>query len=160
MSEGGQAAGADLRGGIGWVVFGLAILAASWRMDRFEAMGATVYTAPGFVPAMFGAALVLLGAALAWRGAAARNVAAPAGAEPLFSRRIALMLVLTLAYAIGLVGRVPFWFATSLFVAVFTWAYADAAPTSRRLFTAAASGVLTTAAVLLVFERVFLVRLP
>ena len=31
------------------------ILAAAWRMDRFESMGATVYTAPGFVPAIFGA---------------------------------------------------------------------------------------------------------
>jgi len=150
----------DLGGGVGWVAFGLAILAASWRMDRFEAMGATVYTAPGFVPALFGFSLVLLGALLAWRGASARPASAGAEAEPLVSRRIALMLVLTLAYAAGLVGRVPFWLATSVFVAAFTGAFADTSPPARRVLTALASGGLTTLAVLLVFERIFLVRLP
>jgi hypothetical protein len=33
-------------------------------------------------------------------------------------------------------------------------------PPARRAFTALASGVLTSVAVLLVFERIFLVRLP
>lgn len=151
----------DLGGGVGWVLFGLAILVASWRMDRFESMGATVYTAPGFVPAMFGCSLVLFGAVLAWRGWSVRQQAsAAAKAEPLLSRRIALMLVLTLGYAAGLVGRVPFWLATSLFVAVFTAAYAEGVPMARRIITALVSGALTTLAVLLVFERLFLVRLP
>jgi len=160
VSQGGETARSDLGGGVGWMVFGLAILVASWRMDRFEAMGATVYTAPGFVPALFGFALVLLGAVLAWRGWRARHANADTGAEPLLSRRIALMLVLTLAYAAGLVGRVPFWLATCLFVAAFTAAFADTLPPARRAVTALASGVLTTLVVLLVFERIFLVRLP
>jgi putative tricarboxylic transport membrane protein len=161
MSQGGEAARSDLRGGVGWVVFGLAILVASWRMDRFEAMGATVYTAPGFVPAIFGSSLVLLGAVLASRGwSARRHASVVADTEPLQSRRIALMLLLTLGYAAGLVGRVPFWLATSLFVATFTAAYAEGVPLARRVLTALASGALTTLAVLLVFERLFLVRLP
>ena len=149
----------DLHGGVGWVLVGLAILVASWRMDRFESMGATVYTAPGFVPAMFGCSLVLLGAVLAWRGWSVRRQAS-IEAEPLLSRRIALMLVLTLGYAAGLIGRMPFWLATSLFVAAFTAAYAEGVPPARRVLTALASGALTTLAVLLVFERLFLVRLP
>ena len=160
MSQGGAAARSDLGGGVGWMVFGLAILAASWRMDRFEAMGASAYTAPGFVPAMFGFALVLLGAVLAWRGWRAQHARLGTDAEPLLSHRIALMLVLTLAYAAGLVGRMPFWLATSLFVAAFTGAFADTLPPARRVLTALASGVLTTLAVLVVFERIFLVRLP
>jgi hypothetical protein len=150
----------DLAGGVGWMAFGLAILAASWRMDRFEAMGATVYTAPGFVPAIFGVSLVLLGAVLAWRGGSAPRVSGGAESEPLLSRRIGLMLVLTLAYAGGLVSRVPFWLATTVFVTAFTAAFADALPPVRRAFTALASGVLTSVAVLVVFERIFLVRLP
>jgi hypothetical protein len=150
----------DLGGGVGWMVFGLAILVASWRMDRFESMGATLYTAPGFVPAIFGFSLVLLGAVLAWRGWSARHAAGGVEAEPLLSRRIALMLALTLAYAAGMVGRLPFWLATSLFVAAFTAAFADTLPPARRAITALASGVLTTLAVLVVFERIFLVRLP
>ncbi|MES3015518.1 MAG: tripartite tricarboxylate transporter TctB family protein [Pseudomonadota bacterium] len=160
MSQGGEAARSDLGGGVGWMVFGLAILAASWRMDRFESMGATVYTAPGFVPAMFGFALVLLGAVLAWRGWRARHAGVDTAPGPLLSRRIGLMLALTLAYAAGLVGRMPFWLATSLFVAAFTAAFADTQPPARRALTALASGVLTTLAVLIVFERIFLVRLP
>ena len=73
MSQGGEAARSDLGGGMGWMAFGLVILVASWRMERFEAMGATVYTAPGFVPAIFGFSLVLLGAVLAWRGWSAQR---------------------------------------------------------------------------------------
>ena len=160
MSQGGEAARSDLGGGVGWMVFGLVILGASWRMDRFEAMGATVYTAPGFVPAMFGFALVLLGAVLACRGWSVRPAADGSSGEPLLNRRIGLMLAMTLAYAAGLVGRMPFWLATSLFVAAFTATFADTLPPTRRVLTALVSGVLTSAAVLLVFERLFLVRLP
>ncbi len=160
MSQGGEAARSDLGGGMGWMAFGLVILVASWRMDRFEAMGATVYTAPGFVPAIFGFSLVLLGAVLAWRGWSVQRETGGAESEPLLSRRIALMLVLTLAYAAGLVGRVPFWLATTVFVTAFTAVFADSLPPARRALTAVVSGVSTTVAVLLVFERVFLVRLP
>jgi tetrahydromethanopterin S-methyltransferase subunit E len=150
----------DLGGGVGWMGFGLVILVASWRMERFETMGATVYTAPGFVPAIFGFALVLLGAVLARRGWSAQRVTGGAEGEPLLSRRIGLMLVLTLAYAAGMVGRAPFWLATTVFVTAFTAVFADSLPPVRRAFTALASGVLTSVAVLVVFERIFLVRLP
>lgn len=171
MTHGGVAARSDLKGGAGWMVFGLAILLGAWRMDRFEAMGATLYTAPGLVPGLFGLALMLLGAALSWRGWRARAEradtdpdAAPAAdghaAEPLLNRRILLMLALTLAYAAGMVGRVPFAPATALFVAAFCWFYAEEAPALRRLAAALLAGVLTAAIVVLVFEQVFLVRLP
>ena len=32
-------AASELRGGLVWVVFGIAVLALSWRMDRLEADG-------------------------------------------------------------------------------------------------------------------------
>ena len=155
-----MSARADLKGGVGWMVFGLAILAGAWRMDRFESMGATLYTAPGLVPGIFGLLLIGLGALLTWRGWRARRTGAAAPAEPLLNRRMALMFVLCFGYAAGLVGRVPFTLATALFVAAFTWAYADPAPPARRIVTALVSGVLTAAVIVLVFERVFLVRLP
>jgi hypothetical protein len=161
MSQGDVSTRSDLRGGMGWVVFGLAILAGAWRMDRFESMGATVYTAPGFVPAMFGFALVLLGSVLAWRGSRAEPAsAADAPTEPLLSRRVGLMLALTFAYAAVLVGRLPFWLATTLFVAAFTATFTEDQPPLRRAWVAIASGLLTSLVVVLVFERVFLVRLP
>ena len=64
MTEGGKTARSDLWGGAGWVLFGLLIVAGSLRMDRFEAMGAQLYTMPGFVPGMLGGVLLLLGIVL------------------------------------------------------------------------------------------------
>jgi putative tricarboxylic transport membrane protein len=159
MDTGGDAARADLRGGLGWVAFGSLIIVASWRMDRFESMGGTIYTAPGLVPGLFGAMLVLLGAALAWRGWRRRGSGA-AGPGALLNRRIVGTLVLTLAYAAGLIGRAPFALATAAFVTLFTGLYSDAEQPLRRWGVALATGVLTAAAVLVVFEQIFLVRLP
>lgn len=160
MAQGGESARSDLRGGAGWMVFGLAVLAGAWRMDRFESQGATLYTAPGLVPGLFGLLLMALGAALAWRGWKAQRVGAPAAGVPLLNRRIVLMFGLCFGYALGLVGRVPFTAATALFVALFTWAYADASPAPRRIAAAVLSGLLTSLLIVLVFERIFLVRLP
>ena len=153
----------DLAGGAGWMVFGLVIVVASWRMERFEQMGATVYMAPGLVPGLFGLALVVLGAALALRGWRVRRDAAAHGGEappPLLNARIGWTLLLSLAYAIGAIGRLPFALGTAVFVAAFCWLFADPSRPLRRLAVALAAGALTAAAVVLVFERVFLVRLP
>ena len=72
---------------------------------------------------------------------------------------------LTLGYAAGLVGRLPFWLATWLFVAAFValfeWPLATTgAGRLRRLAIALIYGALVSAAVSLVFQRIFLVRLP
>jgi hypothetical protein len=159
MNTGGDAARADLRGGLGWMAFGSLVVVASWRMDRFESMGGTIYTAPGLVPGLFGAMLVLLGAALAWRGWRQRGRGADASGA-LLNRRIAGTLVLSLIYAAVLIGRVPFTLATAAFVTLFTGLYGDAERPLRRWGVALAAGVLTAAAVLVVFEHIFLVRLP
>ncbi|MDP1533351.1 MAG: tripartite tricarboxylate transporter TctB family protein [Rubrivivax sp.] len=159
MSKGADAARADRRGGLGWIALGALILVASWRMDRFEAMGGSLYTAPGLVPGLLGIALMLLGGLLAWRGWRARGRSAP-GPGPLLNGRIAGMLVLSLVYAAGLIGRVPFAPATALFVTLFTAIYAGSVSPARRWGVALLAGALTTLLVVGVFERIFLVRLP
>ncbi len=162
MTEGGTSARADLWGGAGWAGLGLLIMAASWRMERFESMGAELYTMPGFVPGMFGIVLLLLGIALllrSWRRSIRQTSAAPD--EPLINRRIALMLALSLGYAIGLIGRVPFWLATAVFVAGFVACFAPREQTpTRRLVVSLLAGVLTSAVVSFTFQQIFLVRLP
>ena len=163
MNESGNTARTDLLGGAGWVAFGLWILIEALRMDRFKSMGASVYTMPGFVPGMIGAVIIALGLILAVRGWRKRAATQdPANqAEPLINRRIALMLPLTLIYAVALLGRLPFWLATALFVAGFTWAFTPPEQAKlRRVITAVASGVITTAVVIFVFQEIFLVRLP
>lgn len=161
MSEGGKTARSDLWGGAGWVVFGLAIVVGSVRMDRFESMGAQLYTMPGFVPGMIGGLVALLGLVLMARGWARRAHEAAEPGEPLLNRRILITLSLTLVYAGLLIGRAPFWLATALFVAAFVGVFAPAdLHRARRAIVALLAGVLTSAVVTLVFQYVFLVRLP
>lgn len=164
MSEGVNSARSDLLGGAGWTGFGLLIVAESLRMDRFTAMGAELYAMPGFVPGMIGCVIVLLGASLMLRGWRRRNTVAEApngSASPVLNRRVLITLALSLVYAAGLIGRAPFWLATALFVAAFVWSFAPPERArSRRLLAAVAAGLLTSLVVTLVFQYVFLVRLP
>jgi hypothetical protein len=140
------------------------------RMPRFERLAINPYTVPGIVPGLIGAVIAALGAILlvrSWRrggwrlgGGDARGVLT---GEP--ARRLYLGLVLTLGYAAGLVGTVPFWLATGLFVflfiTLFEWpAAAGTGERPRRVAAAAVQAVLVTVAVTAVFQYVFLVRLP
>lgn len=147
----------DRIGGAAWIALGLAIVAGAWRMDRFESMGGTLYTAPGLVPGVYGLLMIALGAVLALRRA---RPAAAGDGGPLLNRRVALALVLMGVYALGLIGRVPFGVATALFVAAFCALFDTDAPPRRRALTAIGTGLGTAVVVVLVFERVFLVRLP
>ena len=168
MNEGVDSARSDLRGGAGWIGFGLLIVAESLRMDRFTSMGAVLYTMPGFVPGMIGVLLVLLGAALIVRSRsrlrALDRPARGAGddeAVRALNARIVLTLVLSLGYAVILIGWLPFWLATGLFVTAFTAVFAPSDATlARKAASAVVAGVLTSLVVTLVFERVFYVRLP
>ena len=152
----------DLIGGAVWIALGLAIVLACWRMDRFTQMGATLYTMPGLVPGIVGAVLVLLGALLmlrAWREQA--SGAAPEAPEPLLNARVIRFGGLCLVYAVGLVGRVPFWLGTAVFAAAAIAVFAPAdQPPARRFGLALLIGAITAIVIATVFERVFLVRLP
>jgi hypothetical protein len=162
MTEGGKTARSDLWGGAGWVGLGLLIVVGSLRMERFESMGAQLYTMPGFVPGMIGCLVAVLGLVLMLRGwlRRAREATADA-AEPLLNRRIAITMLLSLLYAGLLIGRAPFWLVTALFVAAFVATFAPPEqPPARRLIVSLVAGVLTSAVVTLVFQHVFLVRLP
>lgn len=162
MTEGGKTARSDLWGGAGWVGLGLLIVLGSLRMDRFESMGAQLYTMPGFVPGMIGGLVAVLGLVLMLRGWLRRaHEAERVPAEPLLNRRIVITMALSLLYAGLLIGRAPFWLVTALFVAAFvaTFAPPEQAP-ARRLIVAVVAGVLTSAVVTLLFQHVFLVRLP
>jgi Tripartite tricarboxylate transporter TctB family len=163
MDEGGKTTRSDIWGGVGWVTFGLVILVEALRMDRFTSMGATVYTMPGFVPGMIGVAVMVLGLVLVLRGwRRLKAASSPDGStEPILNGRIAITILLTLVYAGGLIGRVPFWLATALFVGAFTWLFAPTDQSvQRRLTGCILAGVLTSAVVSIVFQEIFLVRLP
>lgn len=163
---------ADLITGAVLLAFGLAVIAESYGMPRLEERRINPWTVPGLVPGLLGAVIAVLGGVLALRSlfAGALRPRAARSAEQDAERRAnaaALFLcgALCLAYAVGLVGRIPFWLATGLFVfafvALFEWRAGEAGPARRRNLLAAAAIAAASALVIpYFFERVFLVRLP
>jgi hypothetical protein len=79
--------------------------------------------------------------------------------------RLALALILCIGYAVVLLGRVPFWLAASLFVStsIFVLRFAELrakAQLLRGATTAIVIGIGSGALVTILFEKIFLVRLP
>lgn len=145
----------------------VAVLVESWRMPRLENLGVHPMSAPGLTPGLIGLVLLLLGLLLLARSLRARRAAAAMAAEaspPLASSdrlRALLAIALCLVYALGLLGRLPFAWATGLFVFAFVTVFAlQRARPWRTLVGAAAMAVFTAVAVTLLFEQLFLVRLP
>jgi hypothetical protein len=163
---------ADFVTGLIFVALGVAVVVECLRMPRFEDLDVNPYTVPGLVPGVLGAIISILGAVLVLRsaraGGALRAERAP-DATPFLAdpgmRRLLLSIALCLLYAAGLIGRLPFWLATFLFVVAFVVLFewplaADRTDRLRRMVFAVALGAVISAAVSLVFQEIFLVRLP
>ena len=141
-------------------------LVESWRMPRLEHLSVNPYTVPGIVPGLLSGVLILLGMVLLTRairqGGWRLDVASLSSAV---GARLVLMLLLTLGYAAGLVGRLPFWAATFLFVFLFVLLFewrADRPPAGHLKSGAVALllAVAVAVGVSALFQYVFLVRLP
>ena len=158
---------ADLRIGLGWAAFGAAVLVASWRMDRLESLNINPWSAPGLMPGVLGALMMLFGTALAWRAAAQGGLRQGAGPPGSPGLRTGLALALCFALGAGLLGHGwPFWLSAFvfLFVAILAFRLLDRdaeAPAPGRLALSTAAIALAAAVLIdLLFEKVFLVRLP
>ncbi len=156
--------GTDLAFAAGWIVFGAAVLAGSWRMERLESLHINPWSAPGLMPGVLGALMIVFGAALAVR--ALRQPSEPGGGAA-SAARIVLAICLCVGYAAGMLGHgLPFWLGSAafLFVAVlsFRWLDRDAAtpPLARLAASSAAIAIGAALAIGFLFEQVFLVRLP
>ncbi len=164
----------DALTGLALIALGIGVVIESLRMPRFEHLGINPYTVPGIVPGILGAVLALFGTvmlsrtAVAWRRG--NEVPPVAGEdEPGSTPRLLLTLILTVGYGGLLVGALPFWLATFLFVLAFLLVF-EWRPELRRAGRRAAlvtyastsllQAVLVAAAVTFVFQRVFLVTLP
>ena len=163
---------ADLITGVVLLAFGLLVLAESYGMPRLEERRINPWTVPGLVPGMLGVIIAVLGGVLALRSAFAgafrprASLTAEEAAERRANARgLFLCGALCFLYAVGLVGRVPFWLATGLFVfafiAVFEWRAGDGGRTRRNNLLAALAIAAASALVIpYFFEHIFLVRLP
>ena len=160
----------DLLSALGWMALGIAILIGSVMMDRLEKQGINPYTIPGLLPGLLGIAMTILGALLAarsWRPHL-RASAGKAAINRAEQMRILLVLGLCLTFGVVLVGHgLPFWLAAAIFVtaAIFALQYQQRkstgeALTLRQFATTAAIGLGAGVAITIVFQEIFLVRLP
>jgi putative tricarboxylic transport membrane protein len=158
---------ADLVSAVLWMAFGGAVTVGSWRMDRLEHLHINRYEAPGLVPGILGAAVLLLGLMLALRAIRRGALRPAAAANRQDWGRMALVFAAMLLYSVVLVGHgLPFWFATGAFVAVFIFFFdrdrqtALGRSSARQALLALVCGCVTSAVVTLAFQEIFYVRLP
>ncbi|MCB1487190.1 MAG: tripartite tricarboxylate transporter TctB family protein [Bauldia sp.] len=153
---------ADLATGVVVTALGLAVVILSARMPTFVERNVNPLTAPGIVPAVVGAVLLLCGAILT-----IRSLRRAGDATGGFSRegvgRIGGTLVLMLI-AVALVGRIDFRIVSSGFTIAFAALFLDwrvtGEPLMRRLAAVGLVVLITGLAIPTLFESVFLVRLP
>jgi hypothetical protein len=148
------------------LALGIGIVALALRMPTFIEQSHTGLTAPGIVPGFHGTVIAILAIVLGLR-AVRRGALRPSTHSPALAPgdggRLLMAAVLGIIYAGVLVGRLPFWLASALFVFAFTTAFEwELGPAGRlrRIVEAALLGLGTGMAVMFVFERIFLVRLP
>lgn len=167
-----RAARADLITGALLFVLSVAIIYGAWTMDRLEIRQIHPLSVPGLLPGILGLALaicslVLIAQAVRARAAAGRALPADTAVTGETDRgafgRLIVAGVLCLGYALGLVGRVPFWFATATFVTAFILVFEWREAASNRLSSLAWAlgiGLCTGIGVAYAFSELFLVRLP
>lgn len=163
---------ADFKDSAGWIALGLAALIGSIRMDRLQSQHINPLTIPGLLPGLLGLAMTILGVVLglrSWRRGALREAEPDSGPLARTQRkRVAIAIGLCVGFAVVLVGHgLPFWLASSIYTTVSILVYRRISPDpdERRMnFKAIAQslviGVGASVVVWLVFEQLFLVRLP
>jgi hypothetical protein len=162
----------DLLDGLGWIAFGIAVLIGSLTMDRLEQQHINPYTVPGLLPGLLGIMMILLGGILSlrsWRRGAL-NVPVPGATadEREQRRRIWIVIVLCMGYAVVLVGHgIPFWLASAIYVtgSILVLQRLSRDEDERRytvrgfikaVVIGLGAGVITS----VVFQELFLVRMP
>jgi len=163
---------ADLLDSIGWLALGVAVLIGSLAMDRLESQGVNPVTVPGLLPGLLGIAMIGLGSVLAlrsWRRGALRQAAPAIHADQREQwRRIAIVIALCVGYGVVLIGHgLPFWLASAIYVtgSILIVQRLSRDTETRRwssgaVLKALAIGLGAALATHLVFQEVFLVRLP
>lgn len=168
MEDEKPSAFADLVTGLAWFLVASSIIIGAWQMDRLKHLQATLYTIPGLVPGLLGAAIALASGALVIRALRAGALADPRWPSVRLGEhwRLIAVLVLCLGYAIGLVGHgLPFWLASAIFVAVFIFIFQFAdrrreGTLPRGILVAVTTGVVSGLVIHYAFQDLFLVRLP
>ncbi|HEV7372028.1 tripartite tricarboxylate transporter TctB family protein [Arenibaculum sp.] len=145
------------------IALGVAVVYGSWTMPRLEMRGIHPSSVPGLVPGVLGALLVVCGVLLGARSRGAGPAERSGGSNELW--RLGVTTAIGLVYALGLVGWLPFWLATAVFVFVFVVVFEGPLGETktdlrRSAVVALMLAVITGGAVSYIFQELFLVRLP
>ena len=166
---------ADRIGGLVWAIFGAAVVYGSWAMDRLDSLKIPPATVPGLVPGLLGAGLIVFGFILAIRPVGqvvetqsfvAEMPKAGAAAGDFAWKRLFLSWAICMTYGGLLLGRgLHYWVLTACFLLLHLLVLDEtdrvpAHPDTRRVITAAILAPAIATIVTLVFQYVFLVRLP
>jgi putative tricarboxylic transport membrane protein len=147
------------------LALGLALLVGGWTMDRLEIRQIHPASIPGLVPMILGVLLAFC-ALLLLRSS---FVQSEAGEAPVFTggswTRLGLTAAISVVYALGLVGWLPYTWATFLYAAAFAliFSFPVNGDTRARVLSVGGSLVLGLAVAFgsaLLFRELFLVRLP
>jgi len=154
------------------IAFSITVIVLSVQMPRLEHREINPYTIPGLVPGFLGIIIGVLSVILLVRAMANGGFRFAGGGTSLSewirsgeARRIGLTIVLSVIYALGMIGRVPYVVATLLyifaFILVFEWKAGEPVAAHRRvMIIAAIEAILATLVIAGVFRYVFLVDLP
>jgi hypothetical protein len=153
---------ADLATSVVLVVLGIAMVWGGFVMDRLEIRGIHPASIPGLVPMGIGGAIVICGAALF-----ATSLRGDGNLQIDFGdiRMLVWTAGLCATFALILVGHLPFFVATFLFISTaslrFSWRGGGGIVGNRRqIVFALASGLIFSALIAVLFRYAFLVRLP
>jgi hypothetical protein len=154
------------------IAFGIGVLVLSIQMPRFQEQGVNRFSVPGIVPGVLGVIIGVLGIVLFVRSIIRKGYRlgiSGKAAKSFFSaemtKRFALTILISTAYAVGLVGRIPYSIATILyvtaFVIVFEYKWRQRFRNQwKTVLMAVIVGVLAGVLVSAVFRFLFLVDLP
>lgn len=163
-----QMALADRLMAIVFLALGLALLVGGYTMERLEIRQIHPASIPGLVPMILGVLLSICAALLlmtSFRSADADGVDTDLVLSGGSWTRLGLTVVVCTVYALGLVGWLPYFWATFLFTLTFSLIFSFPVTGDIRAQVISGAGSLALAVAvalgtMLLFRDLFLVRLP
>lgn len=134
---------------------GIVMLWAGWSMDRLEIRRIHPSSIPGLLPMILGGAISLC-AVFLYLGAKDPGTPPTEGSW----RTMLFAGLWSCAFALLMVGTLPFFVAAAVYIAGFVILFDAEAPPVRRVVSGCIYGIIAASVVSLLFRYAFLVRLP
>lgn len=155
------------------IAFSLSVIVMSYTMPRLERRGIDPFSAPGVVPGMIGAVLLMLALILFFRSIRHGGYRILPGSRDADANRphrgavgrVLLTLSISLVYAIGFLGRLDYSISTGIYIFTFIclFEYRQGIPLAkqkRMILLALLQAVVAALLITVVFQKLFLVDLP